>query len=282
MENMDIFISWSGPRSRAVAEALKEYLPIIVNAFNPWLSSADIDKGSRSSAEIASALANAKAGIICLTPNNLSEPWILFEAGAVAKTVLEKPLACTLLIGLEISDVSGPLAQFQATKPTKAELLHLVKTLNKALGQSALKESQVEDTFQLCWPKLKERLDNLPLDGPTDHPRRSQQEMITELVDLTRRISADVSSSTELFVSLWGETNDHIEKAERNLQIASSRMVSLSDLNPSVATILGGLPEAQAGTGKQGSLRAAARGTAHSRNALRDRVFGVRPEDEKP
>lgn len=113
MSKMDIFISWSGPRSRAVAEALKKYLPMIVNDFNPWHSSSDIGKGSRSSEEIARALTNAKAGIICLTPNNLKEPWILFEAGAIAKTVQDKPLACTLLLGdLQITDVSGPLAQF--------------------------------------------------------------------------------------------------------------------------------------------------------------------------
>ena len=101
MAKMDVFISWSGQRSRAVAEALKKYLPMIVNDLNPWLSSTDIDKGSRSSEEIAVALTNAKAGIICLTPNNLKEPWILFEAGAIAKTVREKPLC------LHTSDRAG-------------------------------------------------------------------------------------------------------------------------------------------------------------------------------
>jgi hypothetical protein len=84
---MDIFISWSGARSRAVAEALKEYLPMIVNAFNPWLSCADIDKGARWISELSAALETAKAGIICLTPNNLVAPYVLFESGAISKTV---------------------------------------------------------------------------------------------------------------------------------------------------------------------------------------------------
>jgi hypothetical protein len=53
---MNIFISWSGPRSGAVAEALKKWLPKIVNAFKPWLSSADIDKGTRWSSDIATRL----------------------------------------------------------------------------------------------------------------------------------------------------------------------------------------------------------------------------------
>jgi hypothetical protein len=48
LEKMKIFVSWSGPRSAAVAEALKEYLPMINNTFDLWLSSQDIAKGSRS------------------------------------------------------------------------------------------------------------------------------------------------------------------------------------------------------------------------------------------
>ena len=206
MAKMDVFISWSGQRSRAVAEALKKYLPMIVNDLNPWLSSTNIDKGSRSSEEIAAALANARAGIICLTPNNLQEPWILFEAGAIAKTVREKPLACTLLIGLQITDLAGPLTQFQATKPTQPEMLHLVKTLNKALGESAVEERQVEATFELCWPKLKETLDNLPDDGSTERPKRDPREMLEELIDLAR--------TTSLYVAdLNLQTREHFQKS---------------------------------------------------------------------
>jgi hypothetical protein len=84
---MEVFISWSGPRSGAVATALKGWLPLVVNALKPWLSSADIDKGARWGKEIAEHLQTAKAGIICLTPSNTRSDWLLFEAGALSKTV---------------------------------------------------------------------------------------------------------------------------------------------------------------------------------------------------
>jgi hypothetical protein len=193
MEKMKIFVSWSGPRSAAVAEALKEYLPHVNNAFDMWLSSDDIAKGSRSTLEIAKALVDAKAGIICLTPNNLNAPWILFEAGGIAKTVNES-LTCPLLIGLEPSDVSGPLSQFQhTTKLDEKELLKLVHDLNNAAGESARKDSDVDKAFRLCWPELKQKLDNLPADGPTQRPERKPEVMLEELLDLARKTSTQVT-----------------------------------------------------------------------------------------
>src|SRR5215469_4587723 len=122
---MDIFISWSGARSQAVAEALKDWLPMIINAANPFLSVADIDKGARWSSEIAGKLEKSKAGIICLTPGNMNSEWILFEAGALSKTV-SNTYVCPLLIGLKPADVKGPLAQFQFTMTSKVDMLQLV------------------------------------------------------------------------------------------------------------------------------------------------------------
>lgn len=193
---MKIFISWSGPRSAAVAQLLHEYLPMINNAFDPWLSSLDIDKGSRSASEIAQALIAAKAGIICLTPNNLNAPWILFEAGGIAKTV-DKPLACTLLVGLQPSDVSKPLGEFQHTRLQEKDLLHLVKALNKGAGDIARRDTEIEKAFKLCWPELRERLKNLPEDGPSERPQRSQTDMFAEILDTMRSNRSQAEDDTQ-------------------------------------------------------------------------------------
>lgn len=44
---MKIFISWSGTRSRAMAVALRNWLPDVVQAFKPFMSEEDIEKGRR-------------------------------------------------------------------------------------------------------------------------------------------------------------------------------------------------------------------------------------------
>jgi len=273
MAKMDIFISWSGPRSRAVAEALKKYLPMIVNDFNPWHSSTDIDKGSRSSEEIARALTNARAGIICLTPNNLKEPWILFEAGAIAKTVREKPLACTLLIGdLQITDVSGPLSQFQATKPTEADILHLVETLNKALGESAIPETQLAAAFELCWPKLKHTLDNLPPDGTgKTSPGRTAEDTLKELLELSRQTSLGIVESHR-------QTIEQITMVETYIaSVLSPKWLSAA------ARVLGDRENKYTGWKSIADLAGSnfAGSNPASSNSLRDRLEKITPENKE-
>ena len=197
LHTMDIFISWSGERSRVVAEALRTWLPKIINAIKPWLSSADIDKGARWSTDVASRLEVARAGIICLTPGNLHSDWILFEAGALSKT-LKNTFVCPFLIGLEPSDVKPPLAQFQATRAERVDVLQLLKTLNTALGEDALSESHIEEAFDVWWPKLDTSLKNLPQETGTAHKHRSDHDLLEEILSLVRNQSRSASVTAGL------------------------------------------------------------------------------------
>jgi hypothetical protein len=200
---MDVFISWSGERSRAAAEALRGWLPKIINAIKPWLSSADIDKGARWSTDVASRLEVAKAGIICLTPSNLHSDWILFEAGALSKT-LKNTFVCPLLFDLDPSDVQPPLAQFQATKATKPELLKLLKTLNASLAEDALPEAHIDEVFEVWWPKLEQQFKKLPIEYAQAKTHRPDRELLEEILALVR--SQNRSSDRES-----AETEDEVD-----------------------------------------------------------------------
>lgn len=183
---MKVFISWSGERSKAVAEALHEWLPSVIQAVKPWMSAEDIDKGARWGTDIARELEQTRVGLICLTPENLNASWILFEAGALSKT-LDKTFVCPYLLRVKPSDLQGPLVQFQATKAEKEDTRKLLYTINKALGDQSLSEVQVGSAFEKWWPDLETRLKSVPPGEPSLPQRRPDGELLEEILELVRR-----------------------------------------------------------------------------------------------
>ena len=69
---MKVFISWSGDMSKNVAEAIREWLPSVLQTVKPYFTPSDIEKGTRWSSDIASELDDSKAGIFCVTSENLT------------------------------------------------------------------------------------------------------------------------------------------------------------------------------------------------------------------
>ena|SRR2546421_838966 len=182
----NVFISWSGERSRHVAQALRAWLPMVLQTARPFMSKKDIDKGSRWHIELAKALEATKVGIVCLTPENQLASWLLFEAGALSKTVDRGTRACTyLLAGLKPQDVLAPLSEFQATEAQKEETRQLIQDVNVALG-SAVHEPTLNELFDLAWPKLEAQLGSLPEPEREVPPRRQNADMIEEILNLSR------------------------------------------------------------------------------------------------
>ncbi len=77
---MKIFLSWSGPSSRAVAESLNDWLMRVIQAVKPFYS-LDIEKSAKRSSELDATLEGTRFEIIRLTPGNLNSKWIHYEAG---------------------------------------------------------------------------------------------------------------------------------------------------------------------------------------------------------
>jgi hypothetical protein len=185
---MDIFISWSGERSRAIAEAIREWLPKIMISVRPWMSQTDISKGSRWNPDISQNLDTAKAGIFCLTPSNLKSESILFEAGAISKSVTESRVY-TLLSEIEIADLRWPLAQFQATSLQKDDIKKMLCAINidlARLGEPCTSEENLVEAFDVWWPKLEEKFSKLPTDSARATPTRTDKELLEEILELVR------------------------------------------------------------------------------------------------
>lgn len=187
---MKMFISWSGNRSYALAEALYEWLPSMIQALTPWISS-DIQKGSRWSAEVEAGLRESRFGLICLTKDNLESPWLLFEAGAISNAI-EKTYVCPYLLDVEYDDLPGPLKQFQVTKAEKGETRRLIHSINRALGPNTLSERTIDRTFDQLWPTLERSIKDIP-----SHPNKKTSNQVilndAKTMQLTRMHQASIA-----------------------------------------------------------------------------------------
>lgn len=155
---MKIFLSWSGDRSFAIAEALNEWLPHVIHAVEPFFSP-KIEKGVRYASELDQALENTRFGIICLTPDNLTSRWIHYEAGALSKTPGSR--MWTFLHGLAKNQVPPPLGRFQHTSAERDDVFQLMQSINENLehaGHTPLRPEVLSSSFRSAWPSFEERL----------------------------------------------------------------------------------------------------------------------------
>jgi hypothetical protein len=93
------------------------------------MSAKDIAAGSRWLDTIATELEASIFGIVCVTRENRTSPWLNFEAGAVANGVGEDGLV-PLAIDLDIDHLELPLSQFQAHRLSQPGILEVLKALN--------------------------------------------------------------------------------------------------------------------------------------------------------
>lgn len=181
---MQVFISWSGDRSRLIAEAIRGWLPKVVQSVKPWMSDQDIAAGARWLTEVASTLNSTSVGLICVTPENQHNPWLLFEAGALSKTI-EQTCVCPLVFEMTPGQLTGPLTQFQANPLNREGVGKVLSTINKSLGERRIDSQQMEEILDVWWPKLEERLQAIP-SAPTPTTIRAMGDQLEELLTLAR------------------------------------------------------------------------------------------------
>jgi hypothetical protein len=187
MKASNVFLSWSGERSLYVAKFFHDWLPKVLQRAKPWLSDADIEKGTIGLDEIKKALAGKQVGIFFLTPENRESLWVPYEAGALANALDDRTRICTyLLADLQIQHVNGPLGVFQHTKSERDDTLKLIRAINRAIGEEVVPESTLEEIFDKWWPDLEGHLKQMPKPEGIPKPLPSPDQMIAEILELSR------------------------------------------------------------------------------------------------
>lgn len=201
---MKVFVSWSGSLSQKVACSLRDWIPCVLQYVRPYVSSEDIDKGTRWSVDIAKELSDSAYGILCVTADNQGAPWLNFEAGALSKAI-DKSFVSPFLLNLKAAELkNGPLIQFQATAFTQDEVRKLIESLNNKSDESERVElATVKRTFDKWWPELDKDLTAIlqqeaPAKSKASAASSKQEIMIEELLDLTRSQQRHISNPESL------------------------------------------------------------------------------------
>lgn len=188
---MKVFISWSGALSHRIALILRDWLPDVLQAVEPYVSSEDLRKGNRWAIEIANELEVSDHGILCLTKDNLEAPWILFEAGVLSKSVGATSL-WTVLVDVTNAEIEGPLAQFQHTALAHDDFKRLIHTINMRLDTAQLPDARLDRIFEKFWPELESRVSEAIQTASKPavvRPSRSEKAMIEEILEISRSTS---------------------------------------------------------------------------------------------
>lgn len=249
---MQVFISSSGEQSRRIGNAIRDWLPDVLQFVETWMSSADIGAGQRWGVEVGRVLEACKFGILCVTPENVAAPWLLFEAGALSKSVSDAAVI-PLLYRVNVSDISnGPLGQFQATKLDAEGVFDLLRALN-ACGGEPLEEQRLRRVFEGLWPRLENELAAIPTEESAPESHRSTNEILEEVVIGIQRLEGRLSPP----------------------QIADPLPPWILDAIPIQSVSL--LRESAARAIEETSLRAVARAIGMSPMGLQHFVNGTRP-----
>lgn len=147
-----IFISWSG--NSKIAEVLRKSL---MDAFEPsdlsvFVSSESIITGDEWFSAIKRNLQDSIMTLVCLTKDNLSAPWLYFEAGASQfhnfslEEQKSKKLLMVILFDTELPE-NSPLQAYNYIKWSREGFIKLFKDINNRLnheGKSNLTSNQIE------------------------------------------------------------------------------------------------------------------------------------------
>ena len=202
----NVFICWSGERSKRLASELRELLIEVVPGLDKRVFiSTQLEKGVRWFDVLMRELEQAQAGVVCLNAENLRSPWLHFEAGALAKRLNASPPGnttkatangspeashlFTYLHGVSADRLTGPLAAYQSSSATREDTWRLITSLTDAIGAS--NAARVE-LFDQAWPVFERHLKTITIDVhelipefETWFQRKTFEEPVRQCVDQT-------------------------------------------------------------------------------------------------
>ena len=164
---MQVFISWSQPTSRQIAEILKDELYSFFNEkIEFWFSSTDISAGDVAINSIIDSLQKSDIIITCLDSSNFNKTWIYFETGVIfgRNYNKEKHVVFPIIFDdISFDDFKGtPFTYFQLKIFNKDNLKKILEEINDLYkiqnGDYARNLNTFQTRFKETWNKLNKQI----------------------------------------------------------------------------------------------------------------------------
>lgn len=186
MDHPQIFLSWSGEASRDIALELKRWFETVFEDLRAWVSDTDIALGARSIPAIEESLDKSVGGILVLTVENQSSPWVNYEAGALSRQYQgrEGRVIPLLVNATSMGELRSPLSNFQGQLLNQ---LGVERILRAIYGMLAKNEELAPARMRAYWPELEGALE--PLLERASRSRPSEPAISSEITELRDQLS---------------------------------------------------------------------------------------------
>lgn len=223
---MKVFISWSGERSKYIAKVFFEWLPEVIQAIEPWMST-EMDKGVSWDKELSEALASHSIGLFCLTRDNLQSPYLHYEAGAISN--LKGSSNISFLFDIKHSEVKTALNRFQNVLFERNDVFKILTTINKKLeeaGETFLTQEKLKKSFEKYWSDLESALTSTPeLQIKEEKPIRPTEDILEEVLNTVR----DIHTGLSLPIFNWGKDSTELKANNELLNLKKIELTAEID-----------------------------------------------------
>ncbi|WP_166791722.1 toll/interleukin-1 receptor domain-containing protein [Cryobacterium frigoriphilum] len=209
---MKVFISWSGDKSRKVAEALSEWIPDVIQEVDCFFSSETIRAGQQWLQVINAQLAETSFGILCVTADNQEARWLNFEAGALAKKIDDDTRVVPLTFDFQPSSLEYPIRQFNGVNSSRDGILGMMKSISET-AKGPRNDAAFDRAFAKWWPELEAKFKEIErASEPVQEPAPPNMEaLVQEILGIVRslaqpqkRDSGTVSSGSQTLLAAAG------------------------------------------------------------------------------
>ncbi len=188
-----VFLSWSGDHAQTVAGLVQNWLTTAYQWIEVFYSPESIDKGDRPLKRIEEELEGCVAAIVVVTAESMQSPWVNYEVGALSALRLpdgRRRLVIPLLVGVErVTDISGPLTQFQAVPLNLTDFKLMVATLNRTLN---MKPEWTDKILETSKTEIEAILNSKVIPDAKKAPERPERELLEDILVSVRNLSGNV------------------------------------------------------------------------------------------